>query len=451
MDATQNRLTVGRGLLVALLVLVVTACQPTVAAVAGPSQKAKPPRTTTATTAPPTTTTVPPTTSTVPPTTTTVPPTTTTTVVPAPAFPVRPGVVYTQADIDRWSTSSAEYTRLKSSWAGNVTRPHAVYGTQISSVERDVLKDESGYMKVQAVLWAADANPARRAKVVAMLDELRPVTSWQYDAGEQYRLVAGWSCTNIAQAASIIGYHDAGLTTFLVDECYPILDWPQNPNWHASFADSKLAIAAYAGDPALWADAKAYFNTRIAQSIYHSAYDGTKVKPLLSSTSSSMTTATLTHWGDNTKSAGPQVTLSAGSYVFASPALAVDGANAERRRDLGHVSMSLGAWAHGARTILAQGETLEPHARARLLAGYAHHAQRVGTHLDTGVVPYPSVLTPPSTATADGNRFQGWASAKHVFGSATPAAVLSMLARPQVTGYPPAGANHMVAEQFADA
>lgn len=441
-------------MLVVVAALVVTACQPAVVSPATP-QPRRPAPTTTTTVAPTTPTTVAPTTTTTAPatTTTTVAPATTTTTAPpspAPAFPVRPGVVYTKAEIDAWSTSSPEYTRLKSSWAGNVGRPHAVYGTEISSVERDVLKDESGYMKVEAVLWAADGSAARRAKVVSMLDELRGVTSWQRDTGEQYRLVAGWACTNIAQAASIIGYQDAGLTRFLVEECYPILDWPQNPNWQASFADSRLAIAAYAGDPALWADAKAYFYERIAQSIYHSSYDGATVAPLRDASGTAMTTATLDHWGKNAKSAGAQVKVSGSSFVLVDPALAVNGANAERRRDLGHVSMSLGAWMHGARTILAQGDTLEPHARARLLAAYAHHAQRVGAHLDTGVVPYPSVASPPASATADGSRFQGWYGARRLFGAATPAAVTNMLGRSPVKGYAAAGANHMVAEAFAD-
>jgi hypothetical protein len=376
--------------------------------------------------------------------------TTTTTVVPPPppptgAFPVRPGVVYTKADIDAWSTSSPEYARLKGSSAGNVSRPHTAYGTEISSAERDVLKDESGYMKVQAVLWGADGDPARRNKVVAMLNELRPVTSWQYDAGEQYRLVAGWACTNIAQAASIIGYQDPQLTRFLVQDCYPILDWPLNPNWQASFADSKLAIAAYAGDPALWADAKRYFNTRIAQSIYVAAYDKAEVNPLRDASGAVLSSQTLQHWGANSKSAGPLVKQVGSDFVFVDPAYAVDGVNAELRRDLGHVSMSMGAWMHGARTILAQGEALEPHARARLLAGYGYHAERVLMHLITGSVPAPTVA-----GSASGDRLQGWYGAKKLFGASTPTNVLRLLARAEVSGYPPAGANHLVAEQFAD-
>jgi hypothetical protein len=461
MTHAENRRRTGRHLIIAMVALAsvgAAACEP-VPPPPTTTTTAKKPTTTTTTVAPTTTTTVATTTTTLAPTTTTtVAPTTTTTVaptttttVPAPAFPVRPGVVYTQAEIDAWAPTGSEYTRLKSSWAGNATRAHTSYGTEISSVERDLLKDESGYMKVEAVLWAADGDAARRAKVVTMLNELRTVTSWQWDAGEQYRLVAGWACTNIAQAASIIGYQDPQLLRFLVDECYPVLDWPQNPNWHASFADSKLAIAAYAGDPVLWADAKSYFYTRIAQSIFHATYDGTRVTPLRNTAGTVMTTATLQQWGNNSKSAGAQVNQSGTNFVFVETGLAVNGANAERRRDLGHVSMGLGAWMHGARTILAQGNTLEPHARDRLLAGYAHHGQRVLTHLDTGTVPYPTVMSPPSSPTADGSRFQGWFGARRLFGASTPSAVTTLLNRTGIVGYPPAGANHLVAEQFADA
>lgn len=427
--------------------VVIAGCLPsTTTATASKTQPAKSSPATTTTTKPPTTTTT-----TAPTTTTTAAPTTTTAPPPAPAFPVRPGVVYTQSEINAWSPTSAQYTRLASSWAGKVDRAFTSYGTQISSVERDLLKDESGYMKVQAVLWAADGNSARRAKVVTMLNELRSVTSWQHDTGEQYRLVAGWACTNIAQAASIIDHHDAELRRFLAEVCYPILDWPQNPNWHASFADSKLAIAAYVGDPTLWKDAKAYFNTRIAQSIYHATYDGNGVTPLRGSTGKISSTNTISHWGNNTKSAGAQVHQPETEFVFVHPSLTVNGANAERQRDLGHVSMSLGAWMHGARTILAQGEQLEPHARARLLAGYEHHAGRVLTHLDTGVIPFPSVKYPPASQTSgDGSRFQALYGARKLFGAQTPSAVSTLLTRPSVTGYPAAGANHLVAEAFAD-
>ncbi len=358
-----------------------------------------------------------------------------------PAGPTFGHPVYTKAEIDAWSTSWPQYATLAGSWAGNVNRAYATYGTEISSVERDVLKDESVYIKVQAVLWAADGKTARRDKVVTMLNQLRSVTSWQWDSVEQYRLVAGWACTNLAQAAAIIDYHDAQFTRFLVEECYPIMDWPQGPNWHASFADSKLAIAAYVGDPALWADAKAYFYKRIAQSIYHSTYDAGKVKPLRDASGAVQLTATKNHWGGYWGASQIKDDLTP-----VDPSLFPSGTNAERMRDLGHVSMSLGAWMHGARTIRAQGETLEQHAYDRLRAAYAHHGDRVLAYLKTGVIPAPSTVR----GDGGGALKQGWFGGRVLFGSSTPTSVVALTGRAEVIGYPPAGANHMVAEQFAD-
>src|SRR5690606_32510248 len=57
-----------------------------------------------------------------------------------PSAPIFGFPVYSQADIDAWSTSSPEYTRLANSWAGNVARAHTSYGSEISTVERDILK-----------------------------------------------------------------------------------------------------------------------------------------------------------------------------------------------------------------------------------------------------------------------------------------------------------------------
>lgn len=358
-----------------------------------------------------------------------------------PATVKSPYPVYTQAEVDAWSTGSPEYTRLANSWAGNVNRAYAPYGTQISSAERDLLKDESVYIKTQAVLWAADGNAARRNKVFALLDELRPVTSWQWDSVEQYRLVAGWVSTNLAQAAAIVGYQHPDFTRFLVEVNYPIMDWPGANNWQASFADSKLAIAVYVGDEALYADAKAYFYEHIAQSNYHSAYDGNKVKPCLNASGAPSANDTVRNWGGYW--GAPQVKA---DYTFVNPGVVTDGFNAETIRDLGHVSMGLGAWVHGARTILAHGDTLEQHAYDRLHAAYALHAHRVLTYKNTGSMPAPVTVK----GDGGGSLNQSWRGAKVLFGSDTPAAVNALCNHADVKSYPAAGANHLVAEPFAD-
>jgi hypothetical protein len=193
--------------------------------------------------------------------------------------------VYTRAEIDAWSTGSVEYTRLAGSWAGNMNRTYAPFDTEISSEERDVFRDQSVYIKVQAVLWAADGNAARR----------------------------------------------------------------------------------------------------------------NKVRPLLNANGSPSVGATRNHWG--------------------------------------------GGWGEAAQQI----NTLEAHARDRLRAAYAHHAQRVLAYLNTGVIPAPA------TARGDGGDayLMAWIGACTLFGANTPADVQTLCRHARVTGRPAAGANHLVAEAFA--
>lgn len=355
---------------------------------------------------------------------------------------VSPYPVYTQAEVDAWSTASPEYTRLAHSWAGNANRVYDVsYGTEIDSTERDQLKDESVYIKTEAVLWAADHQEARRDKVIARLDNLRSVTSWAWDSVEQYRLVAGWVSTNLAQAAAIVGYHDPQFTRFLVDVCYPIMDWTGSNNWQASFADSKLAIAVYTKDDALYQDAKAYFYSRLPWSTYDSVYDGDKVKPVLKADGTPDVSGTIRTWGGYW--GAPQVNA---DFTFVDPSYVEDGFTSETIRDLGHVSMGLGAWMHAARTIRAHGDVLEREAYDRLRAGYALHAKRVLAYKNTGTIPAPT----PVKGDGGGALNQGWFGAARLFGSDTPADVLTLCQHPDVTGYPAAGANHLVAEAFAD-
>lgn len=357
----------------------------------------------------------------------------------SPPVTVSPYPVYTEAEADAWSTSSPEYTRLAKSWAGNVDRAYEPYGAQISSAERDVLKDESVYIKTQAVLWKADGNDARRAKVIALLNDMRAITSWEKDAVEQYRLVSGWVSTNLAQAAALVDYRDEEFLRFLVEVNVPIMDWPGAGNWQASFADSKLAIAVYARDAALYEDAKAYFYQHLPQTAYHSVYDGDKVVPCAGSNGQPSPTVTVRSWGGYW--GAPQIH---DDYTFVNPSYVEDGFNSETIRDLVHVSMGLGAWMHAARTIRAHGDTLEPHAYDRLRAGYALHAKRVLAYKQQGKTPLPEPLDDATSGD------QGWFGARRLFGKDTPADVNAMCDHPDVKGFAAAGANHLVAEAFAD-
>lgn len=357
-----------------------------------------------------------------------------------PLRPVSPYPVYTEAEVAAWSTSDPEYQRLANSWAGNVNRVYAAWSTQVTTAQRDVLRDESVYIKVQAVLWRADGNPARRAKVVALLDDMRAIASWEWDANEQYRLVIGWASTNLAQAAALVDYRDPDFIRFLVEVDYALMDWPGAGNWQASFADSKLAIAVYARDEALYEDAKAYFDQHLPQTAYHSAWDGTHVKPCLDANGVPSPSITVRSWGGYWGAA--QVN---DDYTFVDPTYVEDGFNSETIRDLGHVSMGLGAWMHAARTIRAHGDDLEPNAYQRLLAGYALHAKRTLAFKRDGVTPPPVPVMGGDTVVA-----QGWFGARRLFGADTPPDVDAMCADPDVKGFAAAGANHLVAKAFAD-
>lgn len=383
---------------------------------------------------------------------------------------VHPGVVYTQAEIDAWSTSNPEYSKLASSGAASLSKTVWDFGADnvINSAGNPNCtncdlntgyKDQSGYAKIQAVLWAADGNTARRDKAVAYLNEYREIGAstnpkpFEDDSAQQYRLVSGWACTNLAQTAEIINYQDASFKSFL-RKCYEVMDWTSNPNWHASFADSKLAIAAYLGDATLWSDAKAYFYERIKQSFYHASYDANaKVNPMHSEDNGNATrlhsgagtpssSNTVRHWGgqDGVAQINSDYTF---KTIYGAP---VNGMNAERMRDLGHVNLSLGAWMHAVRTIKAQGEQVEQHAYDRLLTGYSYHGTRVLGYLQTGSVPSPAPLKIDTSP----DKLQAWYGARKLFGSATPRSVLDLLNRSDIQGKTAAGTNHLIAEQFTD-
>ncbi len=397
-------------------------------------------------------------------------------------FPVHPGVVYTQAQIDAWSTSDPDYTALASKTLANSYSDYTSYkykpmdyGTQINSAGNpncglysnppstacelnDGFKDQSGYAKVQAVLWAADGIQGRKDKVIAYLNGYKKVTSFEQDSAEQRRLVAGWAVTNLVQAAEIVGYHDAEFDNFL-RYAYGMMDWTANPNWHASFADSKLAIAAYLGDATLWADAKAYFYERIKQSFWHGSHDvANKPFPMHTEDNGSATRlhappgtpkigATQQHWGRDHDPSGVGQVKADGTFDTARFGQPVNGMNAERVRDLGHVNMGLSGWMHGARTIIAQGETLEQHAYDRLLTGYSYHSGRVLYFAQTNTFAAPV----PFKGDGGGSRFMGYYGARKLFGAATPQSVKDMIARTEVnTTYAHTVSNHNVAEKFAD-
>lgn len=398
---------------------------------------------------------------------------------------IHPGVVYTQADIDAWNTGNANYTKLAATGAACISSCAAkhtpvVFGAVInnndaspsgdSTTELNAgLKDQSGFAKVQAVLYRADGNEARRTKVISYLEQYRTVTGFEWDHIEQYRLVAGWGCSNLAQAAELVAYRDVQFDRFLTDVCYPLLDWSNGPNWHAAFADAKLGIAAYVGSESLWADAKRYYYERIKQSIYYAPIDGATVYPMHTEdqvqnagTPSSYVSPTL-HAGAGTPSSSMTQTqwgkeydpgnvgqVNANYTINSAFGAAVDGMNAERLRDLSHINLGLTGWMHGLRTLRAQGESVTPEyiqAYNRLKAGYSYHAQRVYQYAQSGTIPAPV----PANGDGGIGRFMGYYGAQALFGADTPQSVLDMLGLTEVnTTYAATVSTYNVAEKFAD-
>ncbi len=381
--------------------------------------------------------------------------------------------VYTQAQVDKWSTKSPEYSRLASSWAGNVNRTQYNYGTAVSIDERDKgLKDMGVWAKTQAVLARAELNDgttAQRTVAATRVTKIGEQLTKMCDIGlgyeppekcfaldgygtpptdnKQHRLVLGWCLTNYCQAASLVNYRNVRFDAFL-RRISPLLYWTGSSNWQASFDDSFLAVAVYLKDQPMYEEAKKRFYHHLASQVYHPTHDGTKVAPLHkedgqnpplhTGAGTPNVSWTVSEWGyiESDMTARHQgVPLAAGSHT-------------EDNRDLGHVQMAHGAHVHSCRTILAQGDVLEPHAHARVLAALDNNAKRVLYNLKN-----PGKFQAPIPVSGDGggSRFQAWWGAKVLFGSATPASVTEMLGRSEVKTYAPAGANHMVAEAFADA
>lgn len=355
--------------------------------------------------------------------------------------------VYTEEWIDSWSTSDPGYTPLTQTFGGNLNRTINSYGTAITSTAaRNQLNNDAAYAKCMAALWAADGNTARRNKVIEVLEAVKNVRTYSTQPGQD-NLVAGWFGTNLAQAAAIVGYEDEAFAEFLRTVVYPKLDWTTGGNWFASFADSRLAIAAYLKDPALWVDARSYLFFRLPQTIYHSAFDGSTVTPCRSGDWPATQGAnpnlnrTQQHWGGywGVSQVGPGF-----AAVYQGEPLP-DGCDAERTRDLSHPSMGLMGWQQAVSTVIAQGDTVPEHIWQRLIAAAQYHGERILFYEQNNVMPSPTPVNG-----VGGTIGFAWWGLRRLLGGDCPEVVYQVLETDAVTGLHPAGANHTVAERFCD-
>lgn len=370
-------------------------------------------------------------------------------------FPVLPGVVFTAAKVNAWATGT-QYNRLNATGYANPARAVTNPGATIALSQLATLVDQSVWGMAQAALWAVDASAPRLAALQAWLNGYRDVVAFEVNAGNQtQRLNGAWMVSNMVRVCSIIGYTDAQfIDDFLIGTVWnpanvaqqgaTILDWSLNPNWHATFADDQLGIAVLSGDTALWTRARAYYRRRLAQSIHHKSHDpngGTTITPLTNDAGAVSAGNTVNHWGGSW--GVPQVT----SPGFSATGLP-NGANGERLRDWGHVCDSNGAWAHGALTILAQGEDLYPDEIDRLRAGLNLHADRVYPYFLDGTIVQPVPTGNGSNFLGGGEVNQSWFVCRDLLDEigGTGASLIAICGEDEVTNYPPAGANHLTSE-----
>lgn len=403
---------------------------------------------------------------------------------PPPPGPNFKNLYFTESELAALSTKSDAYSDLLAVWAGRVSRTPAYidYGTTVSTDERDRgLKDEGVYVYVQALLYQAEMNDGtaaqkataaqRKAVIIKMLDGLRRIGEGVSDitngifarnadgsSPEQHRLVLGWCIPNWCKAASIVGYKDPGFERFLRSVALPLLNWTGVTNWTASFSEAKGCVAVYLEDPALYAEFKRYFYERISQNIYSTVHDNGLINPLHSEDGQSgplhaapgtpHLTKTLNTWYGNPLAGATNPTKITAVYRRG-PANMIgkpfaDGAGTEDLRDLGHSAMGNAANLHAARIIVATGDTLDASVYDRLRAAYDNLAKRVLYYAKNNKYMDPV----PSGGHGGGARFMGWYEAKAFFGDDTPAAVLELLTRQEVTSIIP-GANHTVAGALA--
>jgi hypothetical protein len=356
--------------------------------------------------------------------------------------------VYGAAQRASWKTTSPKYAALLGSWAGKPDRVDQYVVNYIpnhDTPEMERMISASVYIKCQAVLYATNKTQAHKDAVWGFLDKFAGITTRTQTFTDNTRVDLAWITTNICQAAALTGYPKLRIEDFL-RFVYKYLDWWAGGNWHASEADSRLAVASYLEDMVMWADAKAFYYWHLPRANWMPV-DGDSVKGIPGTqlwpgkaTLPANAAATSFQWNLQTSETSLKV-----------PAFFKGGNNAEDARDLSHVGgLGTGGWVNATNTILAAGDTLEPGTLERLRTHVDRHATRCLYYLTTGKLPIDPT---PSQGNGVGGTglLQAWTKTQRLFGANTPQSVLDMLKRSDVTGYAPGGVLHNAAELFADA
>lgn len=358
-------------------------------------------------------------------------------------------VVHTPSEIDEW-TMDDEYDLLAATWAGKPTAYRPIPNfipTHGEQARRDMV-DATIIMKVWAALYHADNDPARRDRVNADIATFAAIPLvWTGD--NDSRLSQAWVVENLVTAAYLVE-SDPTILEPLLRWLYGYMDWIQGANWFGSEADAKLQIAYFLDDAELIDDAIAYFHFRIAQSLHHPDFDGDTVHHLVGGNNDAMLWPQTQHEteysNENDNHWNGQSQPPDGAAIWNGEPLP-KGCGAERLRDIAHEQMGLYAWANCARTIVANGGVVEPHAHARIRDGAALLADRVLTFVDTGTIPDP-IGTNDNGIGGDGWAY-GWHSVARYLGDETPPALVELLTRAAVNKNR-AGLNHQSADQFVN-
>lgn len=221
-------------------------------------------------------------------------------------------------------------------------------------------QDDCIAAKVQAVaaaLGPVGEQAQRVANVLRIAHAYAPVTSITRDSIEQRKLVTGWSAQLLAQALGLCGIDAHPIDVFLRDVAWPLLDHDAaGGNWAAAFAGSQHAIAVRLGDPGLWAAAVRYLDQWLPRCIFHRDWDQLTVRTMAGATN------TVVHWNGQVDS------------TFKANASMPSGAGCEDTRDLTHAHLGTAHWVQAIATQRLQGHQVAEHVESRLLLALEREA-----------------------------------------------------------------------------
>ena len=409
--------------------------------------------TTTSTT---TTTTVAPTTTST--TTTTVAPTTTTTTTTQPTAPPQegvgfqhPGVLVDRTQLEEikanvtagrepWASAFDKVRRSNYASLSYVPAPVAVVqaaskGNQsyldangLSNIGDQAQLNDSRAAYTHALLWYATGNQAHADKAIEIMNAWSStLTEIKFDQPRRTdnnvqvwnngKLQAGWGGALFARAGEIIRYSSAGWSntdiarfeTMLHDVYLPLTidGWTGGANWLMTLAETTISIGVFTNDRAAFDAGIALWRSKAPTTIYHQT-DGALPLPA----NSKMDTADRIN------------------NYWRNPNFYPNGLQGETLRDLGHMTMGLGALANAAETAYLQGIDLYAEQAPRITAGFELQARFVNDYLDEvnrlGGKQPASTWTPPNwpgnagTFTLGGTAYRsGWAIAHHHYTTRT--------------------------------